>query len=114
MLASFVVTTELQFYYIPTSPFLEDMGAKTEWLTGIKTVAQIAEVFVLLFLLHVSIKKFGVRITMVIGIMAWPIRYFLFMVPNLPVIIFIPDPPRIWLRLFLRNLSDLCEYESEG
>jgi hypothetical protein len=87
MLASFVVTTELQFYYIPTSPFLEDMGAKTEWLTGIKTVAQIAEVFVLLFLLHVSIKKFGVRITMVIGIMAWPIRYFLFMVPNLPVII---------------------------
>jgi nucleoside transporter len=87
MLVSFVVTTELQFYYIPTAPFLEDMGAKTAWLTGIKTVAQIAEVFVLLFLLHLSIKKFGIRVTMVIGILAWPIRYFLFMVPNLPVII---------------------------
>ena len=87
MLASFVVTTELQFYYIPTAPFLLDMGAEETWLTAIKTVAQIAEVIVLLFLLHLSINKLGIRITMVIGIMAWPIRYFLFMVPNLSVII---------------------------
>ena len=87
MLASFVVTTELQFYYIPTAPFLLDMGAEEAWLTAIKTVAQIAEVVVLLFLLHVSIQKFGIRLTMVIGILAWPIRYFLFMVPNLSVIV---------------------------
>lgn len=87
MLASFVVTTELQFYYIPTAPFLKDMGAADAWLTAIKTVAQIAEVLVLLFLLHLSIKKLGVRMTMVIGILAWPIRYFLFMVPDLTVIV---------------------------
>lgn len=87
MMASFVVTTELQFYYIPTAPFLLDMGAEEAWITAIKTVAQIAEVVVLLFLLHLSIKKLGVRVTMVIGILAWPVRYFLFMVPNLSVII---------------------------
>jgi|TARA_B100001750_G_C15491564_1_gene591595 nucleoside transporter len=87
MLASFVVTTELQFYYIPTAPFLMDMGAEEAWVTAIKTVAQIAEVAVLLFLLHLSIKKLGIRITMVIGMLAWPIRYFLFMVPSLPVIV---------------------------
>ena len=87
MMASFVVTTELQFYYIPTAPFLLDMGAEEAWLTAIKTVAQIAEVVVLLFLLHISIQKLGVRLTMVIGILAWPIRYFLFMVPSLPVIV---------------------------
>ncbi len=87
MLASFVVTTELQFYYIPTAPFLLDMGAEEAWITAIKTVAQIAEVVVLLFLLHLSIRKWGIRITMVIGILAWPIRYFLFMVPSLPIII---------------------------
>ena len=51
MLASFVVTTELQFYYIPTAPFLMDMGAEEAWITAIKTVAQIAEVAVLLFCL---------------------------------------------------------------
>ena len=87
MMASFVVTTELQFYYIPTAPFLLDMGAEEAWLTAIKTVAQIAEVVVLLFLLHISIQKLGIRLTMVIGILAWPIRYFLFMVPSLPVIV---------------------------
>ena len=87
MMASFVVTTELQFYYIPTAPFLLDMGAEEAWLTAIKTVAQIAEVVVLLFLLHISIQKLGVRLTMVIGILSWPIRYFLFMVPSLPVIV---------------------------
>lgn len=87
MFVSFIVTTELQFYYIPTAPFLEDMGAKPEWITAIKTVAQIAEVLVLLFVLHISIKKYGVRKTMVVGILAWPLRYFLFMIPNLPVIV---------------------------
>mgnify|MGYP001157210844 FL=1 len=87
MLASFVVTTELQFYYIPTAPFLLDMGAEEAWITAIKTVAQIAEVIVLLFLLHLSIKKLGIRVTMTIGILAWPIRYFLFMVPNLTIVI---------------------------
>ena len=87
MMASFVVTTELQFYYIPTAPFLLDMGAEEAWLTAIKTVAQIAEVIVLFFFLHISIQKLGVRLTMVIGILAWPIRYFLFMVPSLPVIV---------------------------
>ncbi len=87
MFVSFIVTTELQFYYMPTAPFLEDMGAPTKWLTAIKTTAQIAEVFVLLFLFHISIKKLGVRKTMVIGMFAWPIRYFLFCIPNLPIII---------------------------
>ena len=87
MLVAFVVTTEMQFYYIPTGPFLLDMGATEAWLTATKTVAQISEVLVLTFLLHVSIRKIGVRWTMFIGIMAWPLRYLLFMIPSLPVIV---------------------------
>jgi nucleoside transporter len=87
MFASFVVTTELQFYYIPTAPFLIDRGVDPNHVTGVMTVAQVAEVFVLIFLLHVSIRKLGVRKTMAIGILAWPIRYFLFCVPSLPVIV---------------------------
>ena len=27
---------------------------------------------------------------------------------------FIPDSPRVWFRLFLCNLPDICKYESEG
>ncbi len=84
---SFVVTTELQFYYVTTAPFLQDMQAPTEWLAAIKTTAQIAEFFVTWFLLGLSLKKWGVRKTMVIGMLAWPLRYFLFCIPNLPIII---------------------------
>ena len=87
MLVAFVVTTEMQFYYIPTGPFLLDMGATEAWLTATKTVAQISEVLVLTFLLHIAIKKIGVRWTMFIGIMAWPLRYILFMIPSLPIIV---------------------------
>ncbi len=87
MLISFVVTTELQFYYMPTAPFLIDRGASAEAITAIKTVAQVAEIIVLLLLLHVSLKRFGVRKTMIIGVLAWPLRYLLFTIPNLPVIV---------------------------
>lgn len=85
MLVSFVVTTELQFYYIPTASFLVARGAERASITAIMTVAQVAEIFVLLFLLHVSMKRLGVRRTMAIGIVAWPLRYLLFTIPSLPV-----------------------------
>jgi len=87
MAVAFLVTTELQFYYIPTAPFLVDRGASRESVTAIMTIAQVAEILVLLLLLHVSLKRFGVRKTMIIGILAWPLRYLLFTIPNLGVII---------------------------
>ncbi len=87
ILISFVVTTELQFYYIPTAPFLIARGAAREAVTAIMTVAQVAEIVVLLWLLHRSLKRFGVRKTMVIGVLAWPLRYLLFTIPVLPVIV---------------------------
>jgi nucleoside transporter len=87
ILVAFVVTTELQFYYVSTAPFLEDQNLPAAWLTAVKTVAQMAEILVLLFFLHVSLKKYGVRKTMIIGILAWPLRYLLFTIPSLPVII---------------------------
>ncbi len=85
MLISFVVTTELQFYYIPTAPFLVSRGASSASVPGIMTVAQVAEIVVLYLLLHLSLKKLGVRKTMIIGIIAWPLRYLLFTIPILGV-----------------------------
>jgi len=85
MFVSFIITTELQFYYIPTAGFLVDLGAAEERIPAILTVAQVAEILVLMFLLHLALKKWGVRTTMVIGMLAWPLRYFLFCIPNLPI-----------------------------
>jgi nucleoside transporter len=87
MLIAFVVTTELQFYYIPTANFLVDRGAGRDSVTAILTFAQLAEILVLFFLLHLSLKRYGVRKTMIIGVLAWPLRYLLFTIPSLPVIV---------------------------
>ncbi len=78
MLISFVVITELQFYYILTSPFLESLGVHNDNIAGIMTLAQIAEAVVMALLLPIALPKLGIRKCLVIGILAWPIRYIIF------------------------------------
>ncbi|MBE3040646.1 MAG: MFS transporter, partial [Chloroflexi bacterium] len=56
MLIAFVVTTELNFYYIPTPAFLEDIGISRANVPSVMTIAQIAEIAVLAFLLPTTIK----------------------------------------------------------
>jgi len=77
---SFVVSTELMFYYILTGPFLmsEKIGLAASAVPGVMTIAQIAEIFVMAALLPYFLPKYGIRPTMVIGVLAWPIRYIIF------------------------------------
>jgi len=77
---SFVVATELQFYYVLTAPFLtsDKIGVAESAISGVMVIAQIAEIFVMALLLPIVIKKYGIRKTMVFGILAWPIRYIIF------------------------------------
>ncbi len=75
---AFVVTTELQFYYIPTSIFLEDIGVSRGSVPALMTIAQIAEIIAMWFLLPVFIRKLGLRWTLALGVLAWPLRYVVF------------------------------------
>ena len=79
---SFVVATELQFYYVLTSPFLTSaaIGVNQKYVSAVMTIAQIAEIFVMAFMLSWALKKFGMRRTLTLGILAWPIRYIIFMI----------------------------------
>jgi len=79
-LISFVVATELQFYYVLTSPFLTSakIGVAKSAVSGVMVIAQIAEIFVMALLLPLVIEKYGIRKTMVYGILAWPLRYIIF------------------------------------
>jgi len=81
-LISFVVATELQFYYVLTSPFLTSaqIGISQKYVGAVMTIAQIAEIFVMAFMLSWALKKFGMRRTLVLGILAWPIRYIIFVI----------------------------------
>jgi predicted MFS family arabinose efflux permease len=80
MVISFVVATELQFYYVLTGPFLvsERIGISAANLSGVMTVAQIAEIFVMAVVLSWFLKKYGMRKTLALGVIAWPIRYVIF------------------------------------
>ncbi|KPK78144.1 MAG: hypothetical protein AMJ79_00765 [Phycisphaerae bacterium SM23_30] len=78
LVISFIVTTELQFYYVPTAPFLEDIGVKHKNVSAVMSVAQMAEIIAMVLLLDYSLDKFGYRWTLVIGVIAWPLRYIVF------------------------------------
>jgi nucleoside transporter len=77
MLLGFVVSTELMFYYIPTPGFLETM-IPSDWVPFCTTLAQIGELVTLLVILPYALPRLGIRKTIAIGIIAWPIRYAVF------------------------------------
>lgn len=80
LVISFIVTTELQFYYVPTAQFLEDIGIKNKNVPAVMTVAQIAEILGMAVLLPLAMKYVGIRWVLVLGVIAWPLRYIVFAV----------------------------------
>jgi len=76
---TFVVATELEFYYILTAPFLQErIGISATNVPAVMTVAQLAEIFVMAFYLSYALKRYGMRRTLAIGVIAWPLRYVVF------------------------------------
>jgi nucleoside transporter len=77
---TFVVATELEFYYILTAPFLQSdrIGVSNTMVPLVMTIAQLAEIVVMAFLLSRFLKKYGMRRTLAFGVIAWPIRYVIF------------------------------------
>ncbi len=80
MVIAFVVSTELYFYYLLTAPFLtsEKIGVPISGVTGIMVIAQGAEILVMALLLPWFLPRFGIRRTLLLGILAWPVRYIIF------------------------------------
>lgn len=80
MAISFVVATELQFYYVLTAPFLESarIGISSARVPAVMTVAQLAEILVMAFVLSWFLARHGMRATLALGVIAWPVRYVIF------------------------------------
>lgn len=84
LLISLIVSTEFQFYYTFSGPFMEDavakggLGIDHSMVSFYKSIAQWAEILCLGVLTPLSLKKLGLRKTLVLGTLAWPIRYFLY------------------------------------
>lgn len=77
-----IVATELPLYYVLTFPFLQAaggvVGITDKNLPSWMTIAQIAEIFTIAFMLPAVLPIWGVRKTMLLGIFAWPARYAVF------------------------------------
>jgi nucleoside transporter len=82
MIIAFVVSTELYFYYLLTAPFLmsEKIGVPASGVSGVMVLAQVAEILVMAVLLPWFLPRYGIRRTLLLGILAWPIRYIIFAV----------------------------------
>nr|HMP31079.1 MFS transporter [Saprospiraceae bacterium] len=74
-ISSILICIPLAFYYSYTNPFMVDIGIENP--TGKMTIGQISEVLFML-LLPLFFKKYGFKNTILIGMLAWAVRYFLF------------------------------------
>ena len=78
-ISSILICIPLAFYYQNANPFLSDIGVTNP--TGKMTIGQASEVIFLLFL-PIFFKKFGFKITILVGMLAWAVRYALFAYGN--------------------------------
>ncbi|ETN94559.1 nucleoside:proton symporter [Zhouia amylolytica AD3] len=74
-MSSVLICIPLAFYYQNANPFLAEVGMENP--TGKMTLGQASEVLFML-LLPVFFKRFGIKMTLLVGMLAWTIRYLLF------------------------------------
>ena len=74
-LSSVLICVPLAFYYQHANQFLSEIGVENA--TGKMTIGQISEVLFML-LLPFFFKKFGFKMTILVGMLAWTVRYLLF------------------------------------
>ncbi|WP_394747786.1 nucleoside permease [Spongiimicrobium salis] len=78
-ISSVLICIPLAFYYQNLSPFLTE--SKVEGSTAWAALGQVSEV-VLMLLLPFFFKKFGFKKTILVGMLAWALRYLLFAYGN--------------------------------
>jgi nucleoside transporter len=78
-ISSILICIPLAFYYQNANPFLSDIGLENP--TGKMTIGQMSEVLFML-LLPVFFAKFGFKKTILVGMLAWVLRYVLFAFGN--------------------------------
>ncbi len=95
--SSVLICIPLAFYYQITNPFLLDIGLDNA--TGKQSFGQISEV-VFMLLLPVFLTRYGIKKTLLFGMLAWALRYVLFAYGN--------ADSGVWMLLLGIALHGIC------
>lgn len=76
LVISFVVGTQLQFYFVGTSRFLEDIGVAPKNIPAAMTLAQIVQAISMGAIVPFILPQIGYGKTLALGILAWAFMYF--------------------------------------
>lgn len=95
--SSVLICIPLAFYYSFANPFLNEIGMQNA--AGNMSFGQISEA-VFLLLLPIFLKRFGLKTTILIGMLAWVVRYSLFA--------FGDAGPNIWMLFLGIILHGIC------
>jgi len=72
---SFVVSAQLQFYFLGTAQYLQDIGVQSKNVPAVMTIAQIAQSIATVVLLGWLMRSFGFRGTLTVGTLCWLLMY---------------------------------------
>ena len=78
-ISSILICIPLAFYYSNANPFLTDIGMQNA--TGKMTIGQISEALFIL-MIPFFFKRYGFKLTILVGMLAWVVRYLLFAYGN--------------------------------
>ena len=78
LVISFVVTTQLQFYYLGTSRFLENLGTSSTAIPAAMSIAQVAQVVAMWVILPLIFKPLGFQWILAMGTAFWLIMFLVY------------------------------------
>jgi nucleoside transporter len=78
MVISFIAATEFQFFYLLSAPFLQDLSIPNQFVPVVKSISQVTEILALSVLLPLWLPKKGMKWCLLLGSLAWPLRYLIF------------------------------------
>jgi nucleoside transporter len=96
-IGSFLICIPLVFYYNLTNGFLNELNVVNA--AGKMTMGQMSEIFFML-VFPIFFSRFGIKIMLLVGMLAWTVRYFLFAYGN--------SGPLVWMLYLGIILHGVC------